>query len=92
MVHSEFINKNQSANRTNPYALKVGEGWIYRYGIDFLLSPLRSGMDPAEAGDVSLAIWNPLHKFNHCFAVRGSSDRGPILFVQVGSEFRNSLP
>lgn len=26
---------NQSPSRTQPYALKAGEGWTYRFGIDF---------------------------------------------------------
>jgi len=26
---------DQPGNRMRPYALKAGEGWIYRFGIDF---------------------------------------------------------
>jgi hypothetical protein len=26
---------DQPGKRDRPYALKTGEGWIYRYGIDF---------------------------------------------------------
>jgi hypothetical protein len=31
-------NMDQLENRNRPYALKAGEGWTYRFGIDFTVT------------------------------------------------------
>ena len=43
---------NQLSKRDHPYALQAGEGWIYRFGVDFILKA-----SEIQLGS-SVALWN----------------------------------